>query len=281
MKFINYKNKHSDLIVNVQNILLDNNKTNEVLTNIVNLCGRHFKVSRFIIGIFDENINEYIFQYTYENQKTKKLNLHPMTMPGKGNNAGLELLLDNKIYHCNDTKKTNIFKNLIPYFNKYSIFSTIFTGIWCNNNWYGKIGMHECFTSRNWDCDDIKTLQNISKILSLYLELDHSRDIISNQDEKITHLKNNLKNVLSNNNLLKISKNEQNKKKDKLEKLVSSAENKVLAYVVEGYTNSEIAKKLNLSKRTIETHITNMLSKIDVKNRVQLTRFVMDCNAIF
>ena len=149
MKFINYKNKH-----NIKIYSLDQKRC--FFPNIVNLCGRHFKVSRFIVGIFDENINEYIFQYTYENQKTKKLK-HQNHFKAM-NKIELELLLDNKIYHCNDTKKTNIFKNLIPYFNKYSIFSTIFTGIWCNNNWYGKIGMHECFTSRNWDCDDIKTL---------------------------------------------------------------------------------------------------------------------------
>jgi|TARA_B110000259_G_scaffold185051_1_gene233329 DNA-binding NarL/FixJ family response regulator len=67
----------------------------------------------------------------------------------------------------------------------------------------------------------------------------------------------------------------------KLDKLVSGAENKVLVYVVKGYTNYEIAKKLNLSKRTVETHITNMLSKTNLKNRVQLTRFVIDCDATF
>ena len=39
-------------------------------------------------------------------------------------------------------------------------------------------------------------------------------------------------------------------------------------------------KKLNLSKRTVETHITSMLAKLEIKNRVQLTRLAMDSESI-
>jgi DNA-binding CsgD family transcriptional regulator len=265
----------SDLIINIQDILFTNHKIDDALSEIVNLCGTYFKVSRFIIGIFDENINEYTFQYKYEDIKTKKLNFKSMTMPGKNNNEGLKLLLDKKIYLCNNTKKTEFFNNLKPYFNKYSIFSTIFTGLWCNGYWYGKIGMHECFRERNWNNLEIKLLEDISKLISIYLELEHSKEIISIQNEKINHLEGNLKkSILTNNtNIL-----DRKKKNTKIEKLISSAENRVLNYVIEGHTNFEIAKKLNLSKRTIETHLTSMFAKLQIRNRVQLTRLVIDSN---
>ena len=67
---------------------------------------------------------------------------------------------------------------------------------------------------------------------------------------------------------------------NKLDKLISAAELRVLKFVVEGHTNSEIARKLNLSKRTVETHITSMLAKLEIKNRVQLTRLAMNSDSI-
>ena len=116
-------------------------------------------------------------------------------------------------------------------------------------------------------------MEDISKLISMYLELQHSRELILIQEEKINHLEENLKKTILTNSIGALNKMEKN---SKLEKLISSAENRVLNYVIEGYTNSEIAKKLNLSKRTVETHMTSMLAKLQIKNRVQLTRFVID-----
>ena len=69
-------------------------------------------------------------------------------------------------------------------------------------------------------------------------------------------------------------------RKKNLDMLISSAELRVLKFVVEGHTNAEIARKLNLSKRTVETHITSMLAKLEIKNRVQLTRLAISSDSL-
>ena len=43
----------------------------------------------------------------------------------------------------------------------------------------------------------------------------------------------------------------------------------VLNLVIKGYTNNEIAKLLNISTHTVKAHVTNILSKLAVSDRVQ------------
>ena len=44
---------------------------------------------------------------------------------------------------------------------------------------------------------------------------------------------------------------------------------KILKLIVEGKTNFEISKEMNISIHTVKAHITNILIKMDVKYRVQ------------
>ena len=46
-------------------------------------------------------------------------------------------------------------------------------------------------------------------------------------------------------------------------------ERDVLAWLVKGLTNPEIAERLSISRATVKVHISNILSKLDVSNRAE------------
>jgi len=53
-------------------------------------------------------------------------------------------------------------------------------------------------------------------------------------------------------------------------------EREVIRYVVDGYSNKEIADKMNISPRTIETHRANVLSKFNLKNTTELIKKILE-----
>jgi len=48
----------------------------------------------------------------------------------------------------------------------------------------------------------------------------------------------------------------------------------VLKFIAKGYKNSEIAEKLFVSQNTIKTHIKNIYTKLNVRNRVEAIKMV-------
>ena len=51
---------------------------------------------------------------------------------------------------------------------------------------------------------------------------------------------------------------------------VTSREMEVLALVADGLSNADVAERLFLSPRTVETHVANLLAKTGSANRAQL-----------
>lgn len=56
---------------------------------------------------------------------------------------------------------------------------------------------------------------------------------------------------------------------------ISPRELEVLKLIAEEYSNSEIAEKLFISIRTVDTHRRNLLEKLDVKNTAGLVKFAI------
>lgn len=54
----------------------------------------------------------------------------------------------------------------------------------------------------------------------------------------------------------------------------------VMSLFVEGLNNVQVAEKLFLSKRTIDTHKQNLYSKLNVKNTTSLVKFAMELRMI-
>ena len=57
---------------------------------------------------------------------------------------------------------------------------------------------------------------------------------------------------------------------------LSAREMEIIGLVADGLTNQEIAKKLTISKRTVDNHVSNMFTKTGSKNRVALLNWAMD-----
>jgi DNA-binding NarL/FixJ family response regulator len=57
---------------------------------------------------------------------------------------------------------------------------------------------------------------------------------------------------------------------------LTPAEARVFWEVIQGYTNKQIADRLFISPRTVQTHLSHILSKLDVENRAQLVRFAFE-----
>ena len=57
--------------------------------------------------------------------------------------------------------------------------------------------------------------------------------------------------------------------------LLSSRELQVLELVASGLTNQDIAENLDISKRTVDNHISNILTKTETDNRVSLVRWAL------
>ncbi|NEQ52424.1 MAG: response regulator transcription factor [Leptolyngbya sp. SIO3F4] len=56
---------------------------------------------------------------------------------------------------------------------------------------------------------------------------------------------------------------------------LSERELQIVELVAAGLTNQEISTQLDISKRTVDNHISNVLNKTDTGNRVALVRWAL------
>ena len=50
---------------------------------------------------------------------------------------------------------------------------------------------------------------------------------------------------------------------------LSQCEREVLALIVEGLSNQDIAERLGIGEKTVKTHVSNVLGKLNVSDRTQ------------
>lgn len=57
--------------------------------------------------------------------------------------------------------------------------------------------------------------------------------------------------------------------------LLTSREREVLQLLAEGMSNRKIAEQLNISVKTVETHRSNMMNKLDVDSKTELIKYAL------
>jgi DNA-binding NarL/FixJ family response regulator len=65
------------------------------------------------------------------------------------------------------------------------------------------------------------------------------------------------------------------KQRDRFSEL-SNREEQILSRLVQGLSNKEIGNKLDLSEKTIKHYVTNILQKLQVRNRVEAAILASD-----
>ena len=58
--------------------------------------------------------------------------------------------------------------------------------------------------------------------------------------------------------------------------VLSRRQLEIARLIADDLTNRQIADRLFLSERTVETHITNILNKLGLSSRVQLSRWITE-----
>ena len=58
--------------------------------------------------------------------------------------------------------------------------------------------------------------------------------------------------------------------------LLTARERETLRFIARGYTYKEVASELHISVKTVETHVSAVLRKLQLSNRYELTRWASD-----
>ena len=59
------------------------------------------------------------------------------------------------------------------------------------------------------------------------------------------------------------------------EELLTPRELEVVKLIAEGLTSDEVAEELSISSKTVDRHRANLLEKLGMRNRVELTRYAI------
>ena len=70
------------------------------------------------------------------------------------------------------------------------------------------------------------------------------------------------------------------KKRAELYEMLTEREMEILLLIAKGYSNQEIASASRITIKTVKTHVSNILSKLEVQDRTQAVIYAFQHNLI-
>lgn len=233
-------------------------------------------VTRCMIGLYPVDSRRYTFQYVYRAPEAP--NTGRLIMVGYDENPGFQMLARGEIYLVDDTATDPRFVSLRRFYAAHRIGATLFASLRRNEEWLGSLGVHQCDSPRHWSDAEVAILRSTADQVALAIDYIRFRERAQQLEERLAYQSREIKRLkaLQRSMLAHSLEDDPNGAGPMRQaEAISDAEFRVLRLVAEGRTNAEIAGDLNLSRRTVESHITSMLSKLELRNRVELTRFVL------
>lgn len=245
-------------------LLVAKTDVDEMIEAVVAEVGSSFGASRCMIGLYPPDIPSYTFQYIWHGPDAPRFDR--IVMQGADRNPSFRLLLSGATYRCDDTEQDLRVASMRPFYRSYGIRSSMFRGLWRYGSWWGAFGVHQCGETRVWSDAEARFFERTADQIAMAVDLISCRErasqlaLLAGAD----HGPDNRRTQIT------AAKEEWLNKQG-----VTAAEQRVLCLVASGQTNTEVASELNLSRRTVECHITSMLSKLSLRNRVELARVVL------
>lgn len=234
----------------------------EMIESVVDEVGRGLGTSRCMIGLYPADIRNYTFQYIWHAPDAPRFDR--IVMEGADRNPTFRLMLSGATYRCDDTMEDRRVACMRHFYRSYGIRSSMFRGLLRYNSWWGSFGVHQCGVPRTWSDVEARFLERTADQIAMAVDLISRRE----RAGQLAGVGHNQANAAS-------SQITPIKEKWLRAQGITGAEQRVLLLVASGQTNTEIASELNLSRRTVECHITSMLSKLALRNRVELARVVL------
>jgi DNA-binding CsgD family transcriptional regulator len=253
--------RERDYLLTLARLLATQRGLDEVSQGVVNTLGPALGAARAFVGYYPLAAETYEFQYRWVAPGTPeagRIRLLPFAR-----NAVTQVLATGAVWRCDDIAADPRVAGMRPYYARLGTTANLFAGIWVEGRWWGTVGVHQRHWPRRWTEAEAALVAATADLLSLAILAITKRE----EAEGLTDAMR-----------LREAEAAAPPRRPSAPPVapprITRAEARIIALVAEGRTNAEIAAALNLSRRTVETHVTNMLNRLGLRNRVELVRAV-------
>lgn len=256
--------RERDYLLALARLLATQRGLDEVSQGVVEALGPALGAARAFVGYYPLAADAYEFQYRWSAAgapETGRIRLLPFAR-----NAVTQVLATGAVWRCDDIGADPRVATMRAYYGRLGTTANLFAGIWVEGRWWGAVGVHHQPGLRRWTDAEAALVAATADLLSLAIIAITKREAVEGLTDAMR--------------MREAETAATPRPRPPAAPLsapprITRAEARIIALVAEGRTNAEIAATLNLSRRTVETHVTNMLNRLGLRNRVELVRAVL------